>query len=56
MDVVTTPAAKTDERTRLLLVAVRQALIITLNAIEDYLGVPRSVVTARRRQQKEYLQ
>jgi len=32
------------ERTRVLLLAMRQALIIALGAIEDYLGQERSIV------------
>jgi hypothetical protein len=32
-----------DSRTRVLLMAVRQALIIALRAIEEYLGVDQSI-------------
>lgn len=38
-----------DRRTRILLMSVRQALIIILGAIEDYLGVSRSIVPRRKR-------
>jgi hypothetical protein len=38
-----------DERFRILLIAVRQALIITLGAIEEFLGIPRSIVPKHKR-------
>jgi hypothetical protein len=34
---------------RRLLMAIRQALIIALGAIEDYLGIQRSIVPRRKR-------
>jgi hypothetical protein len=39
-----------EPRTRTLLLAVRQALIIALGAIEDYLSVPRSIVPKHKRE------
>jgi len=39
-----------DDRQRTLLMAVRQALIIALGAIEDYLGLARSIVPRRKRE------
>jgi hypothetical protein len=33
----------TDNRTRVLLMALRQALIICLRALEDYLGMEQSI-------------
>ncbi len=36
-------AVPVDTRTRVLLLAVRQALLIVLGAIETYLDMPRSV-------------
>lgn len=38
-----------DKRTRALLLSIRQALIIALGAIEDYLGLERSIVPRHRR-------
>jgi len=41
-----------DERTnrvRVLLMSLRQALIIALGALEDYLGLERSIVPRRKR-------
>ena len=38
-----------DDRTRVLLMALRQALIIALGALEDYLGLQRSIVPRRKR-------
>ena len=38
-----------DSRTRILLMAVRQALIMCLGAIEDYLELERSIVPRRKR-------
>jgi len=43
----------TSERQRTLLMAIRQALIIALGALEDYLGVQRSIVPRRKRQMTE---
>jgi hypothetical protein len=37
------------ERERTLLLAFRQALIIALGALEDYLGLERSIVSKRSR-------
>lgn len=37
------------ERQRALLLALRQALIIALGAIEDYLGMERSIIPKHRR-------
>ena len=37
------------DRTRKLLMAIRQALIIALGAIEDYLEMPRSIIPKRKR-------
>jgi len=47
-----------DQRQRALWFAVRQALIIILGAIEDYLGIERSIVPRhkRRREHVEQLQ
>jgi len=38
-----------DERQRILWMAIRQALIIALGGIEDYLGMKRSIEPGRRR-------
>ena len=38
---------------RALLMAVRQALIIALGAIEDYLGMDRSIIPKHRRAKRE---
>jgi len=38
-----------DSQTRTLWMAIRQALIIALGAIEDYLGLERSIVPRRKR-------
>lgn len=40
---------KRDEKTRQLLISVRQALLIALGALEDYLGLPRTVVPKHKR-------
>lgn len=37
------------DRTRTLLLSIRQALIIVLGAIEDYLSMERSIVPRRKR-------
>jgi hypothetical protein len=37
------------DRTRVLLLAVRQALIMVLGALEDYLDIERSIVPRRKR-------
>lgn len=39
----------TDERQRILWMAIRQALIIALGGIEDFLGMERSIEPRRRR-------
>jgi hypothetical protein len=36
------------DKTRCLLIAVRQALIIIIGAIEDYLDMPRSIIPKHR--------
>jgi len=38
-----------DERTRALLMCIRQAIIMALGAIEDYLGLQRSITPKRKR-------
>ena len=38
-----------DTRQRVLLMAIRQALIMALGALEDYLGLDRSIVPRHRR-------
>ena len=38
------------DRERALLMAIRQALIIALGAIEEYLGLARSIVPRRKRE------
>ena len=38
-----------DARQRVFLMAIRQALIMALGALEDYLGVDRSIVPRQRR-------
>lgn len=38
-----------DDRTHRLLIALRAALIMALGAIEDALGMPRSIATRRER-------
>ncbi len=47
------PGATIEVRQRVLLMAVRQALIIALGALEDYLDLPRSVMSARERRRFE---
>lgn len=37
------------DRTRVLLMAIRQALIMVLGAIEDYLEIERSIIPKHRR-------
>jgi len=39
-----------DTRTRVLLLAIRQALIIALGALEEYLGMERSIIPKHKRQ------
>ena len=39
-----------DERNKMLLLAVRQALLMILGAIETYLGMERSVVPKHKRE------
>lgn len=38
-----------DARTRALFVTLRQILIMALGAVEDYLGIPRSIQSKRKR-------
>jgi len=38
------------DRFKVLLMAVRQALIIILGAIESYLEIPRSIIPRRKRE------
>jgi hypothetical protein len=38
------PIVNADPRTKTLLIALRQALIIALGALEDYLGIERSII------------
>ena len=38
-----------DTRQRVFLMAIRQALIMALGALEDYLGLDRSIVPRHRR-------
>lgn len=38
-----------EARFRVLLMSVRQAIIIVLGAIEDYLEMPRSIIPKRKR-------
>jgi hypothetical protein len=42
-----------EERTLAMLMSVRQALIIALGALEDYLGLERSIVPRRKRKLQE---
>ena len=42
-----------EDRQRTLLMAVRQALIIALGAIEDYLGLALSIVPRRKRERTD---
>lgn len=39
-----------DARTRVLLLTFREALLLVLRGIEDYLGMPRSVPTKREKE------
>ncbi len=41
-----------EEKTRILLLAVRQAVLMILGAIEDYLGMERSVVPQHLRKER----
>ena len=41
------------DRERQMLMSKRQALIIELGGLEDYLGMPRSIVPRRKREQPE---
>lgn len=43
----------TSERHRSLLISRRQALIIELGALEDYLGMERSIIPRRKRTPEE---
>lgn len=47
--IVEAPSAMPDERTRALLMSRRQALIIELGSIEDYLEIERSIIPKRKR-------
>ena len=47
--IVEAPATEPDDRQRVLLMSKRQALIIELGSIEDYLGLDRSIVPKRKR-------
>jgi hypothetical protein len=49
MDQPTTIHESIDTRQRVLLMAIRQALIMALGALEDYLGLDRSIVPRHRR-------
>jgi hypothetical protein len=40
------------DRFKILLMAIRQALIIVLGALEDYLELPRSIIPRRKRENK----
>jgi len=40
----------TESRKRLLLLTFREALLLALRGIEDYLGMPRSVPTKREKE------
>jgi hypothetical protein len=40
------------DRFRVFLMAVRQAIIISLGALEDYLEIPRSIIPRRKRENK----
>lgn len=42
-------------RTRVLLMAVREAVIMTLGALDDYLDMPRSVLSADERREYRWL-
>lgn len=42
-------ARAVDERTKVLLLSVRQAIIMMLGALEDYLGLPRSITPRHRK-------
>jgi hypothetical protein len=42
-----------DPRIRRLLMAVRQALIMILGALEDYIEIPRSIIPRRKRGMEE---
>ncbi len=44
-----TAASAQDSRTKTLLMALRQALIIALGALEDYLGMERSIMPKHKR-------
>ena len=44
-----TKCAKIDDNTRGLLMTIRQALIMMLGALEDFLGLPRSIIPKHKR-------
>ena len=48
--IVEAPPAEPDERQRRLLMTRRQAIIIELGGIEDYLGLDRSITPRRKRE------
>ncbi len=43
------PKPPVDEPTRALLMTVRQALIMVIGGVEDYLGLERSIIPRRKR-------
>ena len=47
-----TPGMDVNDRTRTLLMAIRQAIIMALGAIEDYLQMRRSIVPRRERESR----
>lgn len=47
------PSTELDERIRTLYMSRRQALIIELGSIEDYLGLERSIIPKRKRTPEE---
>jgi hypothetical protein len=50
---IDTPPQILSTRTRMLLIALRRALIIALLAVEDYLQLPHSVMTKSERKCNE---
>jgi len=47
-----TECIDTNPRTRALLMALRQALLIALGALEEYLNIPRSIIPKHERMNK----
>lgn len=45
-----------DERMKKLLMTIRQCLIMLLGAVEEYLGLPRSIVPRRKRERPERIE